>query len=180
MPKGGEVLQKADFRNTAFLAKFITDTGRIASRRRTGLQVRPSSQAILALENVFGRPACTIAGVQQIIAPFTFKMCCSAHIMVAVFLSCRQSCRGRWHVRLSWRNRWRWHPSTRARHNSHAKQSPVVCLRLQHLNDRAIMPDPESTRNICNMHLQYSAGVSSMSWSITGVRSCMLNGRIQI
>lgn len=38
-PSASEAVQGADFRNVAFLARFITDTGRIMPRRRSGLQV---------------------------------------------------------------------------------------------------------------------------------------------
>ena len=39
-PSAAEALAGADFRNVPFLARFMTETGRISPRRRSGLQVR--------------------------------------------------------------------------------------------------------------------------------------------
>jgi ribosomal protein S18 len=38
-PSAAEALAGADFRNVPFLARFMTETGRISPRRRSGLQV---------------------------------------------------------------------------------------------------------------------------------------------
>lgn len=40
MPTNGEAEAAADFRNVSFLARYLTETGRIVPRRKTHLQVR--------------------------------------------------------------------------------------------------------------------------------------------
>lgn len=44
-PTAAEAMAAADFRNVGFLARFMTDTGRIVARRRSGLQVGPSKDS---------------------------------------------------------------------------------------------------------------------------------------
>ena len=59
-PSAAEAMAGADFRNVPFLARFMTETGRISPRRRSGLQVSRQLTSTAVFWARSGASGCTL------------------------------------------------------------------------------------------------------------------------